>query len=443
MNTPVFDFIQDYLHSSPIRLHMPGHKGKGGLGCEARDITEVEGADVLYHEDGILKESQCNGASLFGTQRTLYSTEGSTLAIRAMLTLAVKFARSSGKEAVIVAGRNAHKAFLTSAALLDFNPIWLNGSDLLSCRVDPKKLEVFLDQCNPRPTALYLTSPDYLGNLADIETIARICHQRKMLLLVDNAHGAYLQFLPQSSHPMALGADLCCDSAHKTLPVLTGGAYLHIGRQAPSFLAEEAPNAMALFASTSPSYLILQSLDLCNRYLDSGFRESLSALCEGLHAFKKELKRMGFVLIGSEPTKITVLPKSYGYTGLELANILRHSGIEPEFADPDHTVLMFTQQSSPKDLEAVRSIFAKIPPRETILRFPPKIPREKAILSPRQALFAPSERISVNKAKGRILADPAVMCPPAIPIALCGEELGEDALAAFSYYGIETVTVVK
>ncbi len=443
MNTPVFDFIQSYLHSSPIRLHMPGHKGKGGLGCEVRDITEVEGADVLYREDGILKESQCNAAHLFETQRTLYSTEGSTLAIRAMLTLAVKFARLSGKEPVIVAGRNAHKAFLTSAALLDLNPIWLYGSDLFSCQVEPGKLESFLDQCNPMPTALYLTSPDYLGNLADIECISRICHQRGMLLLVDNAHGAYLQFLPQSSHPMALGADLCCDSAHKTLPVLTGGAYLHIGREAPRFLAEEAPSAMALFASTSPSYLILQSLDLCNRYLDSGFRESLVALCESLYAFKKELKRLGFALIGSEPTKITLLPKAYGYTGLELADILRRNGIEPEYADPDHTVLMFTQQCSPKELEQVKAVFAKIPPKEAILCFPPKIQSGNVMMTPREALLAPSERISAKEAKGRVLADPSVMCPPAIPIAVCGEELGEDAIVAFSYYGIEKIKVVK
>ena len=102
---------------------------------------------------------------------------------------------------------------------------------------------------------MYVTSPDYLGGMQDVAALAEVCHRYGTLLAVDNAHGAYLRFLRPSRHPLDLGADLCCDSAHKTLSVLTGGAYLHIARTAPTSLAENAKEALALFGSTSPSYL--------------------------------------------------------------------------------------------------------------------------------------------------------------------------------------------
>jgi arginine/lysine/ornithine decarboxylase len=125
-----------------------------------------------------------------------------------------------------------------------------------------------------KPCAVYVTSPDYLGNQQDLAGLSAVCAARGIPLLVDNAHGAYLHFLPQPAHPLDLGATACCDSAHKTLPVLTGGAYLHIAKNAPERYARDAKRAMALFGSTSPSYLILQSLDRANAYLAGGYAES-------------------------------------------------------------------------------------------------------------------------------------------------------------------------
>ena len=114
--------------------------------------------------------------------------------------------------------------------------------------------------------AFYLTSPDYLGGMQDIAALSAVCDAHGVPLLVDNAHGAYLRFLPGGSrHPIDLGAAACCDSGHKTLPVLTGGAYLHLGPKAPVQEESTVRSALALFGSTSPSYLILQSLDACNR----------------------------------------------------------------------------------------------------------------------------------------------------------------------------------
>ena len=242
---------------------MPGHKGRGSLGIEAFDITEISGADVLYSPSGIIAESEENATELFGTAHSFYSTEGSTLAIKAMLKL-VTNGTVQGERPLILAGRNAHKAFIFAAALLDFDIEWLfgeEGSHICECKITPAALDEALQKKKRLPAAIYITSPDYLGNIADIRGLSEVADRYGIPLLVDNAHGAYLKFLEPSMHPIDLGASMCADSAHKTLPVLTGGAYLHIAKKAERFV-DGARGALSLFASTSPSYLILQSLTL-------------------------------------------------------------------------------------------------------------------------------------------------------------------------------------
>ena len=303
MKTPICDFVKTYAASAATRLHMPGHKGVSRLGCEPWDITEIDGADVLYRSGGIIRQSEENAAALFGTARTVYSTEGSSLCIRGMLYLAMQ---ATGRR-TFLAGRNAHSTFVTACALLDARVEWLYGGDTLTaCPVTADSLADALDTMEP-PAAVYVTSPDYLGNTLDIAALAQVCHSRGVLLLVDNAHGAYLRFLPRDRHPITLGADLCCDSAHKTLPVLTGGAYLHIAHRAAD-LAEQAEYALSLFASTSPSYLILQSLDGVNPYLADGFRADLAACCAAVAELKTALAAHGYTLVGDEPTKVTSPP---------------------------------------------------------------------------------------------------------------------------------------
>ena len=278
MRTPIADFVKEYAEKKMTRFHMPGHKGKSFLGCEAYDITEVKGADALYEADGIIAESEANAAEAFGTERTVFSTEGSSQCIRAMLHLAVHYKKHCGKPYVLAA-RNVHKAFLYSAALVDFDVEWLFSAEmhsLCSCKITPEQIEAVLSQKEEMPAAVYLTSPDYLGGQADIKAIADVCHKYGTILAVDNAHGAYLHFLEEKQHPIDLGADICCDSAHKTLPVLTGGAYLQISKTAPEYFAKHAKQVMALYGSTSPSYLILSSLDLCNHQFKSGYQERLA-----------------------------------------------------------------------------------------------------------------------------------------------------------------------
>lgn len=444
ITTPICDFAAAYERSGALRLHMPGHKGAPFLGMEGRDLTEIDGADVLYDAQGIIRESEENARQLFGTGHTLYSTEGSSLCIRAMLYLAQLYARSTGRRPLIAAARNAHKVFMTAAALLDMDICWLYPAvpgSVVSCRLDPDAVETVLKE--QQPAALYVTSPDYLGNLADIPALSRLCRRYGALLLVDNAHGAYLKFLPESKHPIDLGADLCCDSAHKTLPVLTGGAYLHIAKDAPAFLGGHAQNAMALFASTSPSYLILQSLDRANLYLSQTPPGVFSACGAALEKLCGELAAHGYGVLHGEPLKVTVMPKAIGWRGDELALHMQQNGFVPEFSDPDFLVLMFTPQITDGDIRRISACLCGVPVRTPLTDQPPVLAVPKRRMSPREAIMSLQERIPAAEARGRILASASVNCPPAVPIAVCGEELDESAVRCFQYYGIEYVTVVK
>ncbi len=441
MNTPICDFVNKYAASPALRLHMPGHKGVEVLGVERYDITEITGADVLYSAKGIIAESQRNAASLFGSGSTLYSCEGSSLSIRAMLYLAMLY--SEDKSPTVLAARNAHKVFLSAAALLDFDIEWMYGDGVISCGITPEGLEEKLCSMEKKPIAFYITSPDYLGNVADIKGISEVCHKHGVLLLCDNAHGAYLHFLSKSMHPLDLGADMCCDSAHKTLPVLTGGGYLHISADAPALLHENAKRAMALFASTSPSYLILQSLDRCNLYLSEGYKDDLAQCAERINALKATLSAKGYDLIGDEPMKLTLVAKSYGYTGEEIAEILNSQNIVCEFADPDYVVLMFTPMIKGEDMDHLEKALLSIPKKSAIKEKAPTISKPKRIMSVREAVFSPSVVLSVDWCEGRTLASENVSCPPAIPIVVCGERIDKRAIEVLKYYGIKECRVIK
>ncbi len=445
MDTPICDFVRRYAESGVLRLHMPGHKGQPVLGPEPLDITEISGADSLYEAEGIIARSEANAAALFGSARTFYSAEGSSLCIRAMLYLAALYAREQGRPPRIWAGRNAHRVFILAAALLDIAVEWLfpaEGESYLACTVKPAALEARLKAAAEKPVALYLTSPDYLGNQADIAALADVCRRHGVLLFVDEAHGAYLKFLPISRHALDLGADVVCDSAHKTLPVLTGGAYLHIARQAPAFFAQNARRALACFGSTSPSYLILQSLDSANRYIAEGYREWLAAFTGEVGGTSCRIWDQGLALMGGEPLKLTLAPKSYGYTGQTLARLLAEAGIEPEFADPDFVVLMLTPEVG-NGLNRLEAALAAIPRKAPISGGPPPLTRPAVRMPLKEALFAPAETLPVSACIGRILAAPTVACPPAVPVVVCGEEIDAAALAVFQYYGIKECTVVK
>ena len=404
MNTPIVDFVRRYAQSGTSRLHMPGHKGQDLLGFEPWDITEIQGADELYAPEGIIAQSEANATRLFGTAHTYYSTEGSSQCIRAMLFLAMQAAPQTGRRPVLLAARNAHKALLYTAALLDFDIRWL------------------------------WPAPEDAG-----------------------AEG--------SRHPITLGAAMCCDSGHKTLPVVTGGAYLHLGPDAPVQEDAAVRGALALFGSTSPSYLILQSLDKCNQILSEGYPLRLLQCGGWLTSLRRELNELAgtrhspvpLALGGEqqEPLKLTLDAAALGISGTDLAEALRPHHIECEYADPRYVVLMFTPDNPPQDYQRLReavedvarSLPEMVPEPEDLSGAFTELARQMQAVPPRctirQAVFAPQERIPVQQALGRICAMPTVSCPPAIPIAVSGEAITPAALQLMQKYGVAEVSVLK
>ena len=452
MDTPIFDFVQNYIKSNTARLHMPGHKGVSFLGCESADITEIRGADELYAPEGIIRKSEENATRLFDTAKTVYSAGGSSQSINAMLYLAYLRADKSQRPFVL-AGRNAHKSFIYALAKLDADVEWIYGNDLpslCSCIFNAESVEKRLKELPHKPFAVYITSPDYLGIMSDVEGIAKVCKKHNIPLLVDNAHGSYLKFYKRDLHPISLGADMCCDSAHKTLPVLTGGGYLHIAKDDRYGFSKNAVNSMAIFGSTSPSYLILQSLDLCNRYIDEKIRDDIEECREKVAELRYFINLKGFGIVSAEPLKLTI-----DFRGCtirrgrrprrpdEVAEHFRDFNIEFEYADDDFVVFMFSPQNTDEDFERVRIAFEKLQVERTEHIKPIEIPKAERVVTIRQAIFCESEEIDVKNALGRVCASPTVSCPPAIPIAVSGEKITNEHIELFTRYGIDKIQVVK
>ena len=257
-----------------------------------------------------------------------------------------------------------------------------------------------------------------------------------MPLLVDNARRGLpaLSARRYAATPSDLGAAACCDSGHKTLPVRHRGAYLHLGPKAPVQEESTVRSALALFGSTSPSYLILQSLDACNRLLSTDYPARLQECCDRLAALRARLNALaaaqGTALPlaldspAREPMKLTLDAAALGLTGQALADHLRQNGMECEYADPRYLVLMFTPENPAEDMARLEAALAELcaggippaePPAEHRKAFCALARQAEPRLTVRQAVFAPQETILAGSALGRVCALPTVSCPPAHP----------------------------
>ncbi len=454
MKTPIFDFVKKYSDENYIRFHMPGHKGENFLGFEHLDITEINGADNLFspEDDGIIKQSEENATKIFNTQQSFYSANGSTACIGAMLYLAKINEIQKGDEDIVLAARNAHKAFISSCALLNLTPEWLypndeNFTSICRCEISKESLYDKLKSMKKKPIAVFITSPDYLGNIADIKGLSAVCKEFNVPLLVDNAHGAYLKFLQPSLHPMDNGASMCCDSAHKTLPVLTGGAYLHINKNLNADYISSAKVGLSLFSSTSPSYLILSSLDLCNKFLSADYKTNLINYVKVVDDLKVQLSKMDINILDTEPLKLVIDCKAMNINAEQIAEALRSKKIEVEFCDKDYIVFMFSLQITFEKINMLKNALIDIfNNRKLYLKQHQedlKIEKGEGVLSIKNAMFSLQEKISIKDAENRICANLSVACPPAIPIVISGEKITKEHIKLFEYYDIQEVFVVR
>lgn len=441
---PLYTALQKYIQDDYTRFHMPGHKGKpippfGAL--TAWDVTELEQTDSLFEDTGALKELESIYTALYNTQSSVLSAGGSTLCIQAMLKLV---ARPGGK---IIAGRNIHNAAVNAMALLGLEPVWvypIRENETLIGRVSPQSIAEALDLEN-NVCGVYITSPDYFGVMSDIKAIAELCHAHDVPLLVDNAHGAHLKFLPgedsTSLHPMDLGADLCCDSLHKTLPALTGAALLHTNN--PCY-KDDLKSAMLVFGSTSPSYLIMLSCDTTAQFLLGNGKAQIAQTVATCTKIKELAARQGFCLPEHcDPMRITLPLSGTGYSAETFRLLLRKHKIMEEFLSDSGCVFLASPMNSTQDFQRVEefltdcTICADAPTKKF-----PLLHLEKRV-SLRDALLASQENLPIEQAAGRVAAQVKSPCPPGIPLVMPGEYLQNDCIQTLKSYGITTINVLK
>lgn len=427
--TPLKTALDEYIEKDLSRFHMPGHKGADCFPDYYKyDVTEVGGTDSLFEAAGALAETERRFSEIYGSGATLLSAGGSTLCIQAMLATALNRGDS------FIAARNCHASAVNAAALLGLNPIWINQRDL-------KGAERAFEE-NPEVKALYLTSPDYFGVMSDIPAFAALCKKYGAKLLVDNAHGAHLHFFPTEMHPISLGADMCADSLHKTLPVFTGGALLHLKDEA---LYEKAKQKMRLFGSTSPSYLIMLSADNCIEYLETKARADFAMLNGKVANLRYKAFEHGLApkTRNVEPARLTLSVTAAEKSAGEFENSLREHGIEPEYVNSEWAVLMASPFNTERDFERV-SKFLDDTFGNGCAAFEERLSKmpERA-LSVREAVFAESESVPVKNALGRVAASLVLPCPPCIALSAPGEIINEEIQGLFVKYGIERINLVK
>lgn len=425
MNTPICDFLEKYTKDNRLRLHMPGHNGEF-----PHDITEIEGADSLFDSDaggGIIAQSEALAARIFGAEKTCYSCAGSTLAIQAALALL----KARGVK-TIAAGRYSHKSLAAAAALLDLEIKWLYPQEYL-------RANVVLDADSLRGAdAVFMTNIDYYGG-----TWRYV--RPNIPLLIDNAHGAYLKFVDKRKlgaeylHPMELGFPLMsAESAHKTLPVLTGGAYLHFAAGEPH---ERAKEMMSLFGSSSPSYLILESLDRFNGLLAADV-QGVTRACEYVKALKQRLVERGVPLEKSDHLRVTINARDSGHSGFDYARSLRASGVECELADENRVVLLFSSATTLKDCERAELAVLFVPQKAPLPRVVYPVIKPTAAVSMREALFRPQRTVALENAGGEVCAGLFAPCPPCVPLVMPGEIIDHNVVDALRLYGVKRVAII-
>lgn len=435
--TPLYDTLIHYAEKKPARFHMPGHKGEflplpELLNAAVLDVTELSETGNLYCAGEPFDTAQRLWAQRFGFEFCQFLTGGSTMGIHTGLAVLC----TPGDRVLV--DRNCHRSVLHAMALLDLEPVylerpWLEEENLVG-PVLPEAVETALNQ-HPKIKTVCITTPAYSGILSDTVAIAHKIHARGGKLLVDGAHGAHLPFL--GLEPF-LGADVVVVSAHKTLPALGQAALLFTNRIDP----EQVRRMASVFGTSSPSYLILASLDAVRAWMEEeGTRAYRLAVLE-----TEEIRTKFPALQGGQGYRWSLDPARLtlkGKDGPAFARRLEERGIVPEMEDGGHVVLITTPQDLKGNfhrlktaLEALRGDMGSCPPI-------PAPPRPERACSPRAALFGSSLIRPLEDCEGKIAADSIAPYPPGVPVVAPGERIGKKELAYLRKIGYNTRSEVR
>lgn len=422
-----------------VPMHMPGHKRNAllapylkGLGA-LLDITEIEGFDNLHAPEGRLRDAMANAADLYGARASFFLVNGATGGILAGIR-----ALTRPGEAIVM-DRGSHLSVHHGAALCQLRPFYLSTplcpDTGIPGPVTPPLLAETLRQA-PEGGLLALTCPTYQGLLCDLPPLVDMAHQRGFRVLVDAAHGAHLGLhaaFPQGA--VASGADLVVHSLHKTLPSLTQTALLHAGSQQA---AQAAAQQLDIFQTTSPSYLLMASMDGCVALLISQGDRLLPAWHAMMEAARETLAGLRHLRVyqpadqARDPSKLVISCAEANITGHTLKErLLKEHGIELEMGQERYALAMGGLGDTPEMWH--RLIQASLAIDATVGRAakPPlaPLPRPQAALLSHEALLLPYEDVPWQRAQGRVCGEYVVPYPPGVPLLVPGERVAAQALA--------------
>jgi arginine/lysine/ornithine decarboxylase len=440
--------------SRKVSFHTPGHKSGKGISTRFRkfvgprifsiDLTTLDEVDSLQNPTGVIKEAQELAARASGADRSYFLVNGTTVGNHAMV------ASTTGPGDKVLIARNCHRSALTGMIVSGAQPVFFQPTfdrDLkLTLNVTFETVKQAID-VNPGSRALLITSPNYYGLCADIEKIIPYAHEKGLIVLVDEAHGPHLKFNPKLPKcALEAGADLCVQSTHKIVGGMTQASMLHA--KAGRINIDDVTNTLKLLQTTSPSYILMASLDLARMQMATEGKKLLNRTIKlaeearaeiskiaGISCFSKERAQQAG-MADMDVTKLTISVSDLGLSGYHVSQMLNtRFGIQVEMADPFHVLVIVSIGDRQDDLnrlvEALRQISAETGLQGALLPLdkvhPPSL-TNRFIMTPREAFYSDTELVSIGQAAGRVAAEIVTVYPPGIPLLVPGEEISKDAI---------------
>lgn len=449
ISAPIVEAMKKYSSDGVLAFHTPGHKQGRGAHEFLRELLTAEGLrqevslmeelDDLHAPRTCIKEAQRLAAKLWHADETIFFVNGTTSAIQAMILGTLK----AGD--LVFIPRNAHRSVISglilSGAVPIFLPVEFDAEFKLPLNVSVETIERAIKKF-PQARAILIVSPNYYGVAADLEKISALAHEAGMILLVDEAHGAHLQFsseLPQSA--MDSGADLSAQSTHKLLGALTQCSMLMIREK----FAERVKLAASLLQTTSPNQILLASLDIARLQMELDGCKKISRAVELAKKLRAELKLIdGFRTFDAvenfslDATKVTVNVENLGLSGQEAEKFLREDlKVQCELSDAANLLFLITYADDEATISKLVDALKLLPRRERKILSPPIISKEilSAELSPRETFYAPVEVVALEKSVGRICAEEVTFYPPGIPLIMPGEKISAEVVEQIKISG--------
>jgi arginine/lysine/ornithine decarboxylase len=451
IHTPLLDQLLIHHKKQPVSFHVPGHKYGELFSGEGRefyqsllklDATELTDLDDLHSPEGVILKAQQLLSNLYQSSTSFFLVNGSTAGNLAMILATLE------EDDVVLVQRNSHKSIMNGLRLANAQPIYLNpdyDSELMvASGVSLETIKAAI-QSNPNAKALILTYPNYYGRVYHLKGIIELAHEHGIPVLVDEAHGVHFVLgdpFPPSA--VSLGADVVVQSAHKTLPAMTMGAYLHFNSRIVSL--EKLSDYLQVVQSSSPSYPIMASLDVARSYIGTFSKEDTQSLIKRINDFKTELGRIDGLTVYSQskqdPLKLVI--RANGYSGFELQEIFERQGIFAELADPNNLLFvlpLYKEESTNGLIEAVAKIKDAMQGASSSPKHhaPTRLPKfegkqvERLAMSFKEMSKKERDFTSLSQAAGKVCAESIIPYPPGIPLVLPGERVKKEHIESLEY----------